>query len=76
MTPPGDFDDFDSTRRKETVYDSFAGSGTTILAAERTGRTAYAMELDPRYADVIRRRWAEVEHGKGCDWQAATPEAE
>jgi hypothetical protein len=31
------------------------------------------MELDPKYCDVIRRRWAEFKFGEGCDWQAATP---
>jgi len=35
----------------------FSGSGTTIVAAERTGRRCYAMELDPRYVDVAIRRW-------------------
>ena len=31
------------------------------------------MELDPKYCDVIRRRWAEFAHGEGCDWQSLTP---
>jgi len=31
------------------------------------------MELDPRYCDVIRRRWAEFTQGENCDWQALTP---
>jgi DNA modification methylase len=39
------------------VLDTFCGSGTTILAAERVGRRAYAMELEPRYVDVAIRRW-------------------
>jgi hypothetical protein len=34
------------------------------------------MELDPKYCDVIRRRWAEFRYGEGCDWQAKTPEIE
>jgi len=46
-----------STRRKQAVLDPFAGSGTTIIAAERTDRIAYAMELDPRYAQVCVERW-------------------
>jgi predicted O-methyltransferase YrrM len=37
--------------------DTFAGSGTTIMAAERIGRRAYAMEVEPRYVDVAVRRW-------------------
>jgi DNA modification methylase len=39
------------------VYDPFAGSGTTIIAAERLGRRCYAIELDPRYAQVMIERW-------------------
>lgn len=39
------------------VYDPFAGSGTTLVAAEQLGRRAYAMELDPRYAQVALERW-------------------
>ena len=40
-----------------TVYEPFAGSGTTVIACERTGRTCMAMELDPGYCDVVVRRW-------------------
>jgi len=36
---------------------TFLGSGTTIMAAQRTGRRCYGLELDPRYADTIIRRW-------------------
>jgi DNA modification methylase len=39
------------------VLDSFGGSGTTLIAAEKNGRTALLMELDPRYCDVIVKRW-------------------
>ena len=46
-----------STRPGETVLDLFGGSGTTMIAAEQLGRTAYLMELDPRYCDVIIERW-------------------
>lgn len=63
-----------SSRRGETVLDTFAGSGTTLIAAEQTDRTAFCMELEPRYCDVIRRRWAEFVHGEGCDWEELTPE--
>jgi DNA modification methylase len=41
----------------EAVYDPFVGSGTTIIAAERLDRRCYAMELDPRYAQVAIERW-------------------
>ena len=47
----------DASRRSDLVLDPFAGSGTTIIAAERTGREAYAMEIDPTYVDVIIQRW-------------------
>lgn len=47
----------DCSRRGGIVLDCFAGSGTTLIAAERTGRRAYAMELDPKYVDVAVRRW-------------------
>jgi len=43
----------------DAVYDPFVGSGTTIIAAERTGRRCYAMEIEPRYVDVAIRRWEE-----------------
>ena len=47
----------DCTKRGDIVLDTFSGAGTTILAAERVGRQAYAVELDPRYVDVAIRRW-------------------
>jgi hypothetical protein len=47
----------DCSRRGSIVLDAFAGSGTTIMAAEQIGRLAYCMEIDPHYADVAIRRW-------------------
>lgn len=47
----------DCSRRNGIVLDAFSGSGTTIIAAERTKRQARAIELDPRYVDVAIRRW-------------------
>jgi DNA modification methylase len=47
----------DVSRRKDIVLDPFVGSGTTIIAAEKTGRRARAMELDPKFVDVAVRRW-------------------
>ena len=47
----------DVTKRGEIVLDGFGGSGTTLLAAERTGRIARLVELDPLYCDVICRRY-------------------
>jgi DNA modification methylase len=46
-----------SSRPGENVLDLFGGSGSTLIAAEQTGRRAYLMELDPLYADVIVQRW-------------------
>ncbi len=43
----------------QAIYEPFSGSGTTIIAAEMTGRCAYAIEVDPRYVDVSVRRWQE-----------------
>jgi DNA modification methylase len=65
-----------SSARGDTVLDNFGGSGSTLIACEQTGRKCRMMELDPRYCDVIRRRWAEFVHGEGCDWQSLTPLAE
>ena len=46
-----------SSKPGENVLDLFAGSGTTIMAAEQNGRHAFCMEYDPKYADVIVDRW-------------------
>lgn len=46
-----------SSKEGDAVLDLFAGSGTTIIAAEQNGRRAYCMELDPKYVDVIIDRW-------------------
>lgn len=48
-----------SSKKGGIVLDSFAGSGTTIMACEQDGRKARCMELDPRYCDVIIQRWEE-----------------
>lgn len=41
----------------QAVYEPFAGSGTTLIAAQQTGRACYAIEIEPRYVDVAIRRW-------------------
>ena len=46
-----------SSRSGDTVFDPFGGSGTTLIACEKTGRAARLLELDPKYGDVIVRRW-------------------
>ena len=48
-----------NTKGGDIVLDSFGGSGTTIIAAEKNGRVGYAMEPDPKYVDVIVKRWQE-----------------
>jgi len=46
-----------STKRGQIVLDTFAGSGSTLIAAEQLGRRCFAAELDPKYATVIVERW-------------------
>ena len=53
-----------SSRSGDLVADLFAGSGSTLIAAERTGRRCAALELDPIYADVIIARWESFSGGK------------
>ena len=48
-----------STKEGDIVLDLFGGSGTTIMACEQDGRTGYVMEYDPKYVDVIIKRWEE-----------------
>ena len=47
----------DGSKAKDVVLDLFGGSGTTLIACEKTGRTARLMELDAKYCDVIVKRW-------------------
>jgi hypothetical protein len=60
------------TLQGETILEPFGGSGTTIIAAAKTGRVCRAMEISPRYCDVVRRRWTKfakennVEPGTGA----------
>ena len=61
-----------STAQEGIVVDLFAGSGTTLIAAHQLDRVCYAMEFDPQYCDVIRKRYAKFikeEHR----WQEVTP---
>ena len=55
-----------SSKPGDTVLDAFAGSGTTLIAAAKTGRQARLLELDPKYCDVIVKRWQ--------DWSGETAE--
>jgi len=65
-----------SSKKGDTVADFFGGSGSTLIAAEQTGRRAFLMELDEKYCDVIRKRWAEFVHGEGCDWAELSKQVE
>jgi DNA modification methylase len=53
----------DCSARGDIVLDAFLGSGTTVIAAERTGRGCYGLELDPAYVDTIVRRWQKLTGG-------------
>jgi DNA modification methylase len=50
----------DCSDRRGIVLDPFSGSGTTILASERTGRRGFAIEIDPAYVDLAIRRWQDL----------------
>lgn len=58
------------------VLDLFLGSGSTLIACEQTNRTCYGMELDPRYVDVIRKRYAKFIDPDNWEsnWVDMTPE--
>lgn len=45
------------TKEQSTVFDCFGGTGTTLIASEQNNRTCYMMEIDPKYVDVIIKRW-------------------
>lgn len=49
-----------SSKKSDLVFDPFAGSGSTLIACQKNGRTAYCAELDPRFCDVIVLRWEEA----------------
>lgn len=55
--PLFDYQIKNSSKQGDIVLDLFGGSGTTIMACEQNGRTAYSMEFDPRYVDAIINRW-------------------
>lgn len=61
MSEPGDI-----------VFDPFSGSGSTLIACEQTGRKCYGCELDPRYCDVIRKRYWKFKTGYEDGWQEGT----
>jgi DNA modification methylase len=46
-----------NSRPGQAIYDPFLGSGTSLIAAEVTGRVCYGIEINPAYVDVVVRRW-------------------
>jgi DNA modification methylase len=62
----------DCTKRDDVVLDPFLGSGTTILAAERTGRRCFGIEIDPVYADTAVGRWERLTGKKAVNSQGLT----
>lgn len=56
----------------KTVLDLFGGSGSTLIACEQLGRKCYMMELDPKYCDVIRKRYWKFVTGSEEGWQDGT----
>lgn len=63
-----------STSAGEIVIDAFGGSGSTLIACEKTDRKCRMIEIDPKRCDVIRKRWAEFVYGEETDWQSVTAE--
>jgi len=60
-----------SVNRGDIVFDPFLGSGTTLIAAEQLGRKCYGLEIEPKYVDVIVKRW-ETLTGKKAQREGAT----
>lgn len=60
-----------SCERGDIVLDPFGGSGSTLIAAEQTDRTCYMMEMDPKYVDVIIKRWENLTGEKAVKIQTA-----
>lgn len=67
-----------SSKTGQIVYDAFLGSGSTLIACEQTDRTCYGMELDPKYVDVIRKRYAKYTNNNELpdNWAELTPPVE
>ena len=53
-----------SSKQDDIVTDLFLGSGATLIACEKTNRICYGMELDPKYVDVIIKRWEDYTQQK------------
>jgi DNA modification methylase len=55
---------FEYFKEANNILDLFLGSGSTLIACEKTGRICYGMEIDPHYIDVIVKRWEDFTGGK------------
>jgi site-specific DNA-methyltransferase (adenine-specific) len=66
------FNKFDYRNEINKVVDLFGGSGSTLIACEQLGRKCYMMELDPKYCDVIRKRYWKFKTGSEEGWQDGT----
>lgn len=71
-----------STKAGDVVLDLFGGSGSTLIACERLGRSARLMELDPRYVDVIVQRYVDfteneevIKNGEKIIWKKSQPKS-
>lgn len=62
----------DVTKENDLVLDLFGGSGSTLIACEQLGRKCYMMEIDPKYCDVIRKRYWKFKTGSEEGWQDGT----
>ena len=61
-----------SSERSDKCIDLFLGSGSTLIACEKTNRKCYGMEIDPHYCDVIVKRWEEYTGNKAERIEAAS----
>ena len=60
------------SKKDQTIVDLFGGSGSTLIACEQLGRKCYMMELDPKYCDVIRKRYWKFVNGSEEGWEDGT----
>ena len=61
-------------KNSKKLVDLFGGSGSTLIACEQLGRKCYMMEFDPKYCDVIRKRYWKLTHnGNEEGWEKGTP---
>jgi DNA modification methylase len=65
-----------SSKSRDLVLDPFGGSGSTLIACEKTGRRARLIELDPKYVDVIVRRWQDFTGKQAIHAESGKPFSE